>query len=380
MKNVLIVDDEKEFILSLIEGLGAYKDQFDVLAAENGKQAVEVLESKHIDLVVTDLKMPEMDGFELLEYLNANFHSMPVIVMTVFGTPEIEERLKATGTFKLLDKPISIEELEQCITKILDFTTKEGVVSGISVENFLQMIEMEQKTCLLEIIREDRKKGGFYFKEGALYDAFTGDLKGEEAAIEIIIWENVDIKFKKIPKKKFRRRINKEIMSLVMEAMKSKDEVSQADEMTEFEEDDDLKLSKEDLVLEEPDIDEKLNNFIDISGFMGVGSFTPTGESLGIVSGGKINMKEIGILASNALFNFQKVSLDMGTGRGQLLHVEAEKAHILVRCLNEGTDPLKTQPGKAHFHTVLVLSLDGQVGMGKMRLNKITEEMADDLR
>ncbi len=128
------------------------------------------------------------------------------------------------------------------------------------------------------------------------------------------------------------------------------------------------------------DINDKLVQFKDVSGFMGVGAFTPSGESLGIVAGGEINMEKVGILANDALLNSQKTSLEMGTGRGQLLHIEAEKAHILVRCLNEGNDPIKSEPGKAHFHTVLVLSTEGQVGMGKMRLNSIVDSMAEDLR
>ncbi|HDH98197.1 MAG TPA: response regulator, partial [Deltaproteobacteria bacterium] len=69
MKNVLIVDDEKVFLLSLSDGLKSYSDEFNVLIAFNGKEAVKILNSSKIDLVVTDLKMPEMDGFQLLAYL-----------------------------------------------------------------------------------------------------------------------------------------------------------------------------------------------------------------------------------------------------------------------------------------------------------------------
>ena len=62
MKNVLIVDDEMPFQLTTPEGLGIYTKDLNVLTAENGKKAVEVMESFKVDLVVTDLNMPEMDG------------------------------------------------------------------------------------------------------------------------------------------------------------------------------------------------------------------------------------------------------------------------------------------------------------------------------
>jgi len=88
-KTVLIVDDETPFILSLTTGLKRYSSEYNILTAENGKIAVEILESTPLDLVVTDLRMPEMDGFELLAYMSTNFPSIPVIVMSAFGTQEI---------------------------------------------------------------------------------------------------------------------------------------------------------------------------------------------------------------------------------------------------------------------------------------------------
>lgn len=92
------------------------------------------------------------------------------------------------------------------------------------------------------------------------------------------------------------------------------------------------------------------------------------------------HLKEVGILANNVLLNAQKASIEMGTGRGQQVHVEAERAHILARCLNEGTDPLKSQPGKAHIHMVLVLKNDASIGLAKLRLGSVIEKLAEDFR
>ncbi len=86
------------------------------------------------------------------------------------------------------------------------------------------------------------------------------------------------------------------------------------------------------------------------------------------------------VLANSVLMNAQKASLDMGTGRGQQVHVEAEKAHFLVRCLNEGTDPLRSMPGKAHIHLVLVLKSDASIGMAKLKMNSLIQQMVEDFR
>lgn len=125
---------------------------------------------------------------------------------------------------------------------------------------------------------------------------------------------------------------------------------------------------------------DKLKELAQIDGFAGCGLFTPTGEQLCLLGAEGVNLKEVGVLANNVLMNAQKASLEMGTGRGQQVHVEAEHAHILVRCLNEGTDPLRSMPGKAHIHLVLILKEDASIGMAKLKINSVIAKMAEDFR
>ncbi len=125
---------------------------------------------------------------------------------------------------------------------------------------------------------------------------------------------------------------------------------------------------------------EKLRDLQVLDGFSGAVVFTPTGEQLVMLEGDSHRLKEVGVLANNVLINSQKASLEMGAGRGQQVHVEGEKAHILARCLNEGTDPVKSQPGKAHIHLVLVLKNDSSLGLAKMRMNAAIQMLAADFR
>ena len=76
--NILLVDDELSCLDCLSEGLKLVNPDYQVFTAENGKIAVNVLENHQIDLVVTDLNMPVMDGFELLAYTKSNFPHIPV--------------------------------------------------------------------------------------------------------------------------------------------------------------------------------------------------------------------------------------------------------------------------------------------------------------
>jgi CheY-like chemotaxis protein len=116
IREVLIVDDEEPFLLTIADGLSIYKNNFSLLTATNGAEAIKILKaSSLIDLVVTDLSMPKIDGFELLAYMNRNYPKIPVILMTAFGTPKIEEIVHNMGIFRYLEKPLDIDVLAENI-------------------------------------------------------------------------------------------------------------------------------------------------------------------------------------------------------------------------------------------------------------------------
>jgi len=392
VKNVLIVDDETSFIMSLSDGLRAYSDSFNVFTSENGKEAEELLKTISISLVVTDLKMPVMDGFELLAFVASNYPKIPVIVMTAFGTPDIEERVHMLGAVQYIEKPIDFKELAAKIIEALNAASR-GFISGITLPSFLQLIEMERKTCKLSV-RSHGEEGALYFKNGELLDAETGTLRGEGAACKIICWDDAEIEID--VHKKRSKSIGSTLSHILMESFRIKDEKNRAfnerraENNSEVWENGDAKgspFAEDSINLNKKEINfmaiqDKLKEFASLEGFGGVAVFTPSGESLAVleVTGSKTNIKEVGVLANNVLMNAQKASLDMGTGRGQLVHVEAEHANIIVRCLNEGTDPLKSQPGKSHIHLVLVLTSDASIGMAKMKVGSIITQLAEDFR
>ncbi len=391
MKNILIVDDEKTFLLSLTDGLSSSAADFNVLTASNGVEAIEVLESVDVDLVVTDLKMPVMDGFELIAYIASKHLDVPLIVITAFGTPEIEERLQRMGALQYLEKPLDFNVLTDKIKQLLSDSAK-GYISGITLPAFLQLLEIEKKTCTLNL-KSTEHFGRLFFLNGVLIDAETGDLGGVEAAYKIVCWDDVNIGMMG-GCSKTAKKIDLPLNNILIDACRIMDEEGRVNNERRDKpaEDDEFLLdiiepegaegsapnkSKEEI---EMSVQDKLSELSSMDGFAGVGVFTPTGEALGMVASDKVNLKEIGILANNVLMNAQKASLDMGTGRGQLVHVEAERAHIIVRCLNEGTDPLKSQPGKAHIHLVLILTNENSIGLAKMKVGKVIESLAPEFR
>lgn len=191
MKKVLVVDDDHGFLLSLQAMCRERVDVFEVVTAGNGKEALAVLASQPIHLVVTDLKMPEMDGFELVSRMSRLKNSVPVIVMTAFGTPEMEDRLMDLGAFQYIEKPVDFELLLQKIKDGLAAGAK-GHVSGVSLSSFLQLLELDRKTCTI-MARAGSRIGLLFFKNGSLINAYAEPLTGLDAAFEIISWDQAEI-------------------------------------------------------------------------------------------------------------------------------------------------------------------------------------------
>jgi CheY-like chemotaxis protein len=143
---VLIVDDEERFLLSIADGLSVYKKYFNLLTALNGAEAVKILKSSPaIDLVITDLSMPKMDGFELLAYMNRNYPKIPVILMTAFGTPKIEEIVHNMGIFRYLEKPLDINSIADNIFDALGIKTSK-IESKTAIPGQKQLPETKSKS------------------------------------------------------------------------------------------------------------------------------------------------------------------------------------------------------------------------------------------
>ena len=114
-KLILLVDDKKDVLQTLAEGLRA-SGEFEIITAENGKRALELFGTGlKIGLLITDLDMPEMNGFELLAHVRKNFPATPAIVLTGLITPKIKERLKAIGDYTCIEKPVGFMELRRRI-------------------------------------------------------------------------------------------------------------------------------------------------------------------------------------------------------------------------------------------------------------------------
>ncbi len=115
VKRLLIVDDEETITFSLYRAFIKAPVDCEVITAESGEEAWERIQEKPFDVVITDLAMPGMDGFELLKRLKQEFPATRVIIITAYGSDEKEQRAYAIGADKYLEKPFDINELKNLV-------------------------------------------------------------------------------------------------------------------------------------------------------------------------------------------------------------------------------------------------------------------------
>jgi len=226
MKRVLLVDDDQAVLQIVSKWLSRYQDTFTIITAEHGREALDILMHQPVDVVVTDLQMPVMDGFELIAHLLSEQVHIPIIIMTAMVVSAVENRLQGVGAFPVIRKPLSVTALHNLICNELD-ARQQGVIQGLTLPSFLQLLETERKSCALRVTANGRV-GYLYFCDGDLFHAETGESSGETAAYDILLWEAVKLQMATLPATPPPKTLHDRLMGLLMEAFRRRDEAEEA--------------------------------------------------------------------------------------------------------------------------------------------------------
>jgi CheY-like chemotaxis protein len=190
---ILFVDDNDAFLDALQGAFDdfAQRDRYRLLTAHSVPQAVDILANSRIDLLVTDLRMPGADGFELIAHVSRHHPGMPILALTASCDPSTASLAHETGALCVLQKPISVPQLHARMSAALE-ARMTGRISGVTVSSFLQLVELDGKSCRLQIASAGRV-GELVITRGIISEARTGSLSGPRAAAEIASWEPATI-------------------------------------------------------------------------------------------------------------------------------------------------------------------------------------------
>jgi len=118
IKRILIVDDEENTRIGLSKLLA--QEGFEVGSAADGNEALDYLGQQKVNLVITDINMPEMDGLVFLREISRKFPSISVIMITAYGGVESYLEAMNLGAYEYLHKPVRLDELRSVMKKIFN--------------------------------------------------------------------------------------------------------------------------------------------------------------------------------------------------------------------------------------------------------------------
>jgi DNA-binding NtrC family response regulator len=147
---VLLVDDEEEFVRSLSERLQMRELDSDL--AFNGEQALQVVQDEVPDVMVLDLRMPGIDGMEVLRRVKKNYPKVQVIILTGHGGDKDEKQARKLGAFAYLQKPVDLDHLVEVMRKAY----KAKVENTMAAAAFAEAGEYETARQIAE--NKDKKK------------------------------------------------------------------------------------------------------------------------------------------------------------------------------------------------------------------------------
>jgi DNA-binding response OmpR family regulator/predicted regulator of Ras-like GTPase activity (Roadblock/LC7/MglB family) len=188
-KRVLVVDDEPNVVKTCKRILQL--EGFSVEGASDGASAIKLYRSEDFDLVVTDLKMPGMDGLKLLAAIREHNPRASVAILTAYGTKENVVEALQLGACEFLEKPLDAKTLVAAVRRILESkggAVVQGNLRSLSLPNIVQINCAERNEALLRI-RQAGQEGKVYFAEGNVVHAALGKKTGADAVYELLTWE-----------------------------------------------------------------------------------------------------------------------------------------------------------------------------------------------
>lgn len=150
---LLIVDDETRFLNAIALRLG--KRGFDVRTAERGEDAIQIARSEKFDIALLDLKMPGMDGGEVLRILKQEHAFLEAIILTGHGSLESAVELTKLGAFSYLPKPYELDKLIEVLREAYQARLKKKFASDqAKMEQIMSLAEGESPLGILRRLRE----------------------------------------------------------------------------------------------------------------------------------------------------------------------------------------------------------------------------------
>jgi len=229
----LILDDDQEFLDTYGRILARLPSRPEIRVANGAARALALLESEPFSLLIADLRMPRIDGFQVLMAARRKFPTLKTVAITGLGDQQYRARAYASGIDLYTEKPTTPTEirlLSECVEALLAQGGPEGGFRGFQSKSLMDLIQIEclsQSSGVLRITRGSLE-GKVWIDGGNVIDAEVQDLRGEEAFREIFGWKTGN--FEMLPADSKRpRTIFGSYESLLLDSAQTMDETLTAE-------------------------------------------------------------------------------------------------------------------------------------------------------
>ncbi len=193
---ILLLDDDEQMLDLYQELLKQLPSKPEVHVSNSGARAIALLDSEPFTLLITDLRMPKMDGLQVLAIVRRKFPHLRIIVLTGVLDEEYRSRAYAQGVELFWQKPGSGEEVklfQDCVESLLDRDVRnEGGFRGMQSKSLVDLIQLEclSRSSSVLHVSQGALHGKIWVHNGEIADAMTAQLTGEDAFKEILSWKS----------------------------------------------------------------------------------------------------------------------------------------------------------------------------------------------
>ena len=224
---ILLLDDDPDLLDMYREIISQLPSRPEIFTANSGGRAMAMLEADDFRLLISDLKMPKMDGLQVLSIVRRKYPQLRTVVLTSVVDEQFRSRVYALGVDLFWHKPSTEQEIKmflECLESLLG-READGGFRGVQSKSLVDIIQLEclsQSSSVLRIANGPLT-GRIWIQDGELIDAEAGELTGEAAFHKILAWRAGT--FETLPAEPTRpRTVTKSYNALLLETAQALDE------------------------------------------------------------------------------------------------------------------------------------------------------------
>ena len=228
-RRILFVDDDVAFLEMISRIMGAMSHgSWEIFTAHNTGKALAILQDNGINMVVIDVQMPVVDGFQFLTLLNRRYPNLSKVVMTGFANDNYRAACLSSGAEMFLEKPQTQEGFESLygtLNELSKWQPEEGfrgVLRRVGLQDVIQMECLSRNSSILEISAK-KETGRIFIQDGTIIHAAFGARTGEEALNYLLALKGGEFKLRTFVEPPT-RNIEGSWEFLLMEASRLRDE------------------------------------------------------------------------------------------------------------------------------------------------------------